>query len=492
MSKIIISYRRASYDAIAGRIRDKLAVQYGGDAVYMDVDNIPFGTDFREHIDKALTAADVVVAIIGPKWLGPNRGRKPRIFDDLDPVRIEIETAFRHGIEVVPILVDGAKMPKPEELPDNIGQLAYRNAAIVDGGRDFHQHMDRLIRSMNALLSARSTTSRNWRWPVGLAAGVVVAAALVLGAFFTQPRLSQWFTKTPGLEVRAIDTTPSASPSLSASVGKQASQPPGATSATIGKHVALVIGNASYKEAPTLGNSVNDAIAISDMFRSLGYSVITRTNIGKAAFSNALRAFADEAENAEIAVIYYSGHAVEISGAGYLVPTDVHLAGAAELIKESVSLDTIIAAADGAAQLRLILLDACRDNPFTSTSSPAAGTRSIAIPAGSIRSKRDELTDLYQASLAATRKLDEDKLNNTLIAYAAKSGQTAEDGDGPTSPFSSALVKYLATPNLDIRLALGRVRDEVFKVTKGRQEPFYYGSLGGETVSLAPQPASPK
>src|SRR5664279_1616132 len=125
MSKIIISYRRSFYDAIAGRIRDKFAAEYGSDAVYMDVDNIPFGTDFRRHIDNALTKGDVLVAVIGPKWLGPVRGRKPRIFDQTDPVRIEIETALKREIDVVPILVDGAKMPAPDELPENIRQLAY-------------------------------------------------------------------------------------------------------------------------------------------------------------------------------------------------------------------------------------------------------------------------------------------------------------------------------------------------------------------------------
>src|SRR4051794_27771290 len=152
MSKIVISYRRSSYDAIVGRIRDKLVGHYGDDAVYMDVDNIPYGIDFRQHINKALSEGDVVVAIIGPKWLGPIRGRKARIFDDADPVRVEIEIALSRGIAVVPILVDGARMPKATDLPDSISQLAYHNAATVDAGRDFHQHMERVIRSMELVV----------------------------------------------------------------------------------------------------------------------------------------------------------------------------------------------------------------------------------------------------------------------------------------------------------------------------------------------------
>src|ERR1700674_4119218 len=167
MSKIVISYRRSFYDAIAGRIRDKLVSHYGNESVYMDVDNIPFGIDFRKHTNNALSEGDVVVAIIGPKWVGPVKGRKARIFDETDPVRVEIETALNREIVVVPILVDGARMPKPEELPDTINKLAFHNAATVDAGRDFHQHMERVIRSMDMVLKGTeqrpSTRSKKFR-----------------------------------------------------------------------------------------------------------------------------------------------------------------------------------------------------------------------------------------------------------------------------------------------------------------------------------------
>src|SRR5262249_34203228 len=157
-------------------------------SVYMDVDNIPFGTDFREHIDKALSEGDVVVAVIGPKWLGSVRGRKPRIFDQTDPVRVEIETSLRRGITILPILVDGANMPKPEDLPESISKLAFHNAATVDAGRDFHQHMERVIRSMDLLLrpASQDPPPRGFlrrflrfdrpnlvRWAVGAVAAVV-------------------------------------------------------------------------------------------------------------------------------------------------------------------------------------------------------------------------------------------------------------------------------------------------------------------------------
>jgi len=149
MPNIIVSYRRADSDAIAGRIRDKLADHYGADAVFMDIDSIPFGIDFRDHVKEALLRNDLLIAIIGPKWLGPAKGRRARIHDEDDPVRLEIEAALHRGIPVVPVLVGRSTIPRPADLPESLRDLSFRNAAEVDAGRDFHQHMERLIRSID-------------------------------------------------------------------------------------------------------------------------------------------------------------------------------------------------------------------------------------------------------------------------------------------------------------------------------------------------------
>ena len=135
-------------------MRDRLANHFGNASVYMDIDSVPFGVDFREHIKEALLQNDVLVAVIGPNWLGQANNNN-RIFDETDPVRIEIETALQNRIPIVPVLVGGATMPRVAELPDSIKDLAFRNAATVDGGRDFHPHMERLIRSMGQLLAAK-------------------------------------------------------------------------------------------------------------------------------------------------------------------------------------------------------------------------------------------------------------------------------------------------------------------------------------------------
>src|SRR5262245_41296395 len=161
MLKIIISYRRADSDAIAGRIRDRLASHFGEDSIFMDIDSIPLGTDFRDYVRDALFDSDVLVAVVGPKWLGPGKGTHLRIKEENDPIRIEVETALDRGIAVIPVLVSGALMPKPSELPSTLSNFAFRNAAEVDAGRDFHPHMDRLIHSIDHIFQAKGNSSEH-------------------------------------------------------------------------------------------------------------------------------------------------------------------------------------------------------------------------------------------------------------------------------------------------------------------------------------------
>ena len=149
MPRIVISYRRQDSDGIAGRIRDRLAARYSADAVFMDIDSIPFGVDFRKYVAETLANTDVVLTIIGPKWAGGVKKQKTRIHDPADPVRIELETALQLQIPIIPVLVNGAVMPESEKLPETLKELSFRNAASVDAGRDFHPHVDRLIRSVD-------------------------------------------------------------------------------------------------------------------------------------------------------------------------------------------------------------------------------------------------------------------------------------------------------------------------------------------------------
>nr|HEV8009667.1 caspase family protein [Bradyrhizobium sp.] len=237
------------------------------------------------------------------------------------------------------------------------------------------------------------------------------------------------------------------------------------------RRVALVMGNSAYKNASSLPNTINDSTAIAALFKSVGFQVvISRTDLGVVDFKRAVREFLLTAENADIAVVYYAGHGVEIDGTNYLVPVDAKLGRDYDVDDEAVALDRIIWALQSVKRLRLILLDACRDNPFP----------------GRLRSAGIRST--MKGGLAKI----EDVSADTLVAYAAKAGSVSYDGDGVNSPYALALIRHLAEPGLDIRIALGRVRDEVVSMTGGRQEPFIYGSLGGATIPLVPATAAKK
>jgi hypothetical protein len=156
MPRIAISYRRDDSAGITGRIFDRLIAQYGSDPVFRDVDNIPLGVDFREHINSILVQADITLVVVGKRWFGPLPRRRRRIDDPADPVRVEVETALRNGLPVVPVLVEGGAMPNVDQLPDSLREFVYRNGLEVDSGRDFDQHIERLIRSMEPILARRA------------------------------------------------------------------------------------------------------------------------------------------------------------------------------------------------------------------------------------------------------------------------------------------------------------------------------------------------
>ena len=233
------------------------------------------------------------------------------------------------------------------------------------------------------------------------------------------------------------------------------------------RRVALVFGNSAYQNVALLANPANDAGAMAAMLKGAGFSVVTLKRDLKAnEMRRALRDFSDEVRDADVAIVYYAGHGVEIEGINYLIPVDAVLERDIDDYDEAIPLDRILTVVEPAKKLRLIILDACRDNPFKSMKYTMA-----------------------QRSVARGLSKIEPSSPNTLIAYAAKAASTAADGDEKNSPFTAALVKYMPRPGLDLRKAFGFVRDDVLKVTHNRQEPFVYGSLGGDDV--APVPAVP-
>jgi TIR domain-containing protein len=155
MAKITISYRRDDSMDITGRIFDRLTSRYGRETVFRDIDSIPPGLDFREHIRASIEDSDVLMVVVGPRWMGGSRHGHPRIHAETDYVRIEVEAALNRHIPVIPLLVGGADMPQPSQLPENIREFAYRNAVQIDSGRDFDHHMNGLIAPRTRSCSAR-------------------------------------------------------------------------------------------------------------------------------------------------------------------------------------------------------------------------------------------------------------------------------------------------------------------------------------------------
>lgn len=232
------------------------------------------------------------------------------------------------------------------------------------------------------------------------------------------------------------------------------------------KRVALVIGNSAYQNASKLSNPGNDASAMADLFRRAGFDVVeARQDLGNLEFKRVARDFTVAARDADVAVMYFAGHGIEVNGTNYLIPTDARLATDFDVEDEALSLDRLVRALEPARRLRLIILDACRDNPFVQTMQRSVASRAVS-------------SGLAKVEPATT---------DTLIAFAAKAGSTADDGRGANSPFTTALLKHLTVPGRDVRIALGYVRDEVIRSTGNKQEPFVYGSLGGATVALVPE-----
>jgi len=243
-----------------------------------------------------------------------------------------------------------------------------------------------------------------------------------------------------------------------------------ASPALADKRVALVIGVSKYQQVPRLTNPARDADAVAALFKQAGFDVVNnQRDVGIADLRRVIREFSETSRDADIAVVYYAGHGIEVDGANYLVPADAKLVSDFDIEDETVSLDRVLKALEGTKRLRLVILDACRDNPFANTMKRSLASRTVGRGLAKV----------------------EPTMSDTLVAFAAKAGAVASDGDGNNSPFAAALVKHIAEPGLDLRLAFGRVRDDVLKTTGNRQEPFVYGSLGGQTMSLVPAVAKP-
>lgn len=239
-----------------------------------------------------------------------------------------------------------------------------------------------------------------------------------------------------------------------------------ATPAFAVQKIALLIGNAEYSGgAARLKNPVNDVEAMKTVLAGAGFKVFSFTNLTRVGMSKALRDFEAAASKADIGLVFYSGHGIEIGGVNYLVPVDAQLETERDAKYEAIDLEDVLAALSNTKLLKLVLLDACRDNPFLKTMK------------GSTKGSRSK-------GLARIEGLDEE--TNLLIGYATAPKETAQDGNGRNSPFTQALIQHLVEPGVEVQTAFRAVAKAVYRETKGEQRPYSTGSLF-ETVLLGPE-----
>ena len=223
------------------------------------------------------------------------------------------------------------------------------------------------------------------------------------------------------------------------------------------RKVALVIGNDDYAHAVPLDNPKNDARAMSSMLKKMGFKVFSGTDLDHAGMLRQIREFVGEARQADIALAFYAGHGIQVGGQNYLIPVDARLEEPSAIDFELINVSKITNYIGGLNKVGIILLDACRDNPFARKLSRSLGTRSAQVGSGlaQIRSEGGGL----------------------LVGFATAPDDVAVDGDGKNSPFTTALLKHFPTSGMEVQRVMTRVKAEVIKITKNDQRPWHNSDL---------------
>lgn len=320
----------------------------------------------------------------------------------------------------------------------------------ADEALRFNPGLAKLLTSRGQILEARGNAA---------AAREDYKAALALADYSSTKGYSQTFVDDSSREKEIARARLTA---LSVDIG------PSANSAE--KRIALVIGNSAYRRVTALPNPANDARSVAKSLTDLGFRVSEGIDLDKAELKRTILQFVQSAASASLVVLFYAGHGMQIDGRNFLLPVDVDPLKVKELSTEVLDVDFILAGLDDRLRTNIIILDACRDNPFTQKDRDvqAAGTgRSVVLlPSG--LAQPSELGS--GATLGA----------GTLLVFATAPGQIALDGDGANSPFSLALVRHIKTPRVDVQQMLTRVRADVVANTRGKQVPWSNSSLLGE------------
>src|SRR3954470_14579992 len=244
----------------------------------------------------------------------------------------------------------------------------------------------------------------------------------------------------------------------------------GVTTAQADKRVAFVVGNAAYKNVPQLPNPAIDAKSMARVLRNVGFDVVEGSNLTRDAMTAKLLEFGKKSEGADVALFFYAGHGIAVNGTNYLLPVDADLKSEMDVkLGAAINVDLTLEQTMADAKVKLVFLDACRDNPFAAKIRSAKATRSVNVASGLAEMKSGE---------------------GTLIAFATGPGRTALDGEaGTNSPFTRALIANIASPGLEIQQAMTKVRAQVNDETSKAQLPWGHTNLTG-TVYLNPAAAA--
>ena len=455
-------FDKGEYDIAIADFNDALKLGPQSGTIYHNRANA-----FRGKGEYAKAIDDYTMALrFNPKegYSYKNRGASKAALGDLDGALADINQAIRLNPALPSPLIDRtviwrakgdfdraiadgteairlAKNPPPNIMtpPNSVVISAYIHRALAYEAKGDFEHAKSDFAATQGLPASDAVSKANQ------------ATARVRLSLLTDP-------------VAAAPREASAAPSE-----QKTSAPPSAqvmTPAAAGKRVALVIGNGAYANVKALPNPPNDARAIAKSLRDIGFAVSEGIDLDRATMQKVTRDFLREAARAQIALVYYAGHGVQIGGRNYLIPVDAKLESGRDVTETMIDMDTILAALDDPVRTNILIFDACRNNPLEPQVASNAPARAVAAGPGLAA----------PASLGSGVTLGA----GTLIAFATAPGQVALDGEGANSPFSAALSRHINTPGLDVQQMLTRVRAEVVAVTQKKQVPWSNSSLLGE------------
>ena len=421
--------------------------------------------------DRALADLDKAIEL-NPRNSPPhsNRGLAYQEKGDLDRARTEFDQAIALDPKKIELYINRGGILRAKGEFD-LALADYETAIKLDPntpnsylGRGFiwraRGELDRALAELdNAIrLDAQYTDAYAQRGLTYEAKGDIeharsdYATALKMPPKYVFSVRSQELARTRLALLSKTDATPSPAPA----------SPPGQL-----RRIALIIGNGRYANVTALPNPPNDARAVASSLRNIGFNVTEGADLDAAGMKRTVDQFLRSASGAQVALLFYAGHGMQIDGRNYLVPVDAKVGSSAELVASMIDVDTILAGLDDQIRTNILILDACRDNPLAQKVAAQAGaSRSVNVAAG--------LAAPSGLGAGATRGA------GTLIAFATAPGQVALDGTGANSPFSSALVHHVATSGLEVQQMLTRVRADVVAETHNRQVPWSNSSLLGE------------